>query len=116
MCYNTGMSKALIARDTGCPDYIFIPRNRIRTIRSDKDSHFTESLAKNASESENLTGLVCNKIVIAGISVLAKQPLHYRLSFFSRDTLTDSDLDQDTFLGGVEIDLSKYSMEEMGIE
>jgi len=104
------MAKVITARGIGGPDYIFIPRNRIHTIRSDKDVHFTGSLAKNASESENITGLQCDKIVITSVAIKSKQSLRYRLHFFSRDGFTNSDLDSDAFLGSVDLDLPTYGL------
>ena len=108
MCYNNGMSKAITARSTGSPDYIFIPRCRLHMVTSDKDSHFTESLAKNASESENLTGLVSNKILVRNVAISSTQALHFRLEFYARDVFTDLDLDVDSFVGAVDLDVDTY--------
>jgi len=102
------MGKILTARGAGGPDYILIPTPKIQTVRSDKDVHFTGALAKNESEQENLTGLISNKITIQGVSISAAQSLHFRLEFYSKDSFTDSDLDVDTFMGAVELDLTKY--------
>ena len=108
MNYNITMGKVLTARGTGSPDHILIASPRLTTVRSDKDIHFTGSLAKNASEEENLTGLLSNKIKITGITIHSDQELHFQLQFFSRDTFTDSDLDEDTFVGAVDLDVPKY--------
>jgi len=102
------MGKAIIARRAGSPDYILIVSPKLATIRSDKDTHFTGSLAKNAGEEENLTGLLSNKIMITGITIHSDQGLHFQLQFFSRNTFTDSDLDEDTFVGAVDLDVPKY--------
>jgi len=102
------MGKSIISRGTGSPDFVMFPVRRIDAIRSDKDVHFTEALVKNASEQENLTGLESDRITITGITLKSKQALRYRLLFFSRDTFTDSDLDDDVFIGAVELDLSTY--------
>lgn len=102
------MGKILTARKAGGPDYILMPRTRIHKIRSDKDVHFTGALAKNESEQENLTELISNKIIIQGVAISAAQSLHFRLEFYSKDSFTDSDLDEDTFIGAVELDLTKY--------
>jgi len=42
------------------------------------------------------------------VSIRAAQSLHFRLEFYSKDSFTDSDLDVDTFIGAVELDLTKY--------
>jgi len=102
------MGKIISAKRAGSPDYILIPTPRIQTIRSDKDIHFTGSLAKNAGEEENLTGLISNKIKITGIVIHSDQNLHFQLQFYSKDTFTDSDLDEDTFVGAVDLDVHKY--------
>ena len=102
------MGKAIIARRAGSPDYILIVSPKLATIRSDKDIHFTGSLAKNASEEENLTGLISNKIKITGVAVHSKQSLHFQLQFFSKSNFTSSDLDEDFFVGAVELEIPKY--------
>ena len=98
----------ITAEGVGGPDYIFLSRPRIQKVRSDKRLHFTGALAKNASEEENLTGLIHNKIIITGVTITSRQSLRYQLLFFSKDGFTDSDLDKDTFIGSVEIDMSNY--------
>jgi len=102
------MSKILTSRGEGSPDYIIIKRPKLSVVRSDKSLNFTGALAKNESEEENLTGLVSNKIRITQVSIHSDQELHFQLQFFSKDTFTDPDLDVDTFVGAVELDLSKY--------
>lgn len=75
------------------------------TLRSDKDSHFTGAIAQNAVESENLTGLAWNKVRIRGIMLQADQQLKFRLIFWSKDTLDDTNLDLDAYIGEQEVDL-----------
>lgn len=98
----------LKAQLTGAPDHIFINRPRLCSLRSDKNSQFTEALAKNESEQESLTGLLANKVMITRVSILSKRALCFRLSFFSRAASTNVDLDSDTFVGIVEANLDKY--------
>ena len=105
------MGKRITARRAGSPDHILIVSPRLATIRSDKDTHFTGSLAKNVGEEENLTGLIANRIKITEVTIHSDQPLHYQLQFFSKDTFVDSDLDYDTFVGAVELDLSTYGVQ-----
>ena len=102
------MSKILTSRGEGSPDYIIIKRPKLSVVRSDKSLNFTGALAKNESEEENLTGLVSNKILIRNVAINSVQALHFRLEFYSKDSFTDSDLDVDTFIGAVELDLEKY--------
>jgi len=102
------MGKTLTGRRAGMVDYIEAARYPSRNVVSDSNRHFTEELVKNESEQENLTGLVSNKIIVRNVAINTAQALHFRLEFYSRDSFTDLDLDEDTFLGAVELDLTKY--------
>ena len=104
------MSKAITSRGTGSPDYLLSPITKIQKIRSDKDRHFTDALTKNSSEQENVTGLVSNKIVIKGVTLISTQSLHFLLEFYSKDTFTDPDLNEDNFVGAVELDMPTLSL------
>lgn len=93
---------------------ITLPPETIYTLSSDKDTHFAGSLATNAKEDENITGLVGDKIRIYGISLQADQPLHFWLLFWSKDSFDDTDLDADAFLGAIEVDLSLWGLRPGG--
>lgn len=103
------MAQEIVGIRPGSPDHAFPGRFKISNIRSDRAEHFTQELAQGESEQENIGGLLANRIIIQNITVNAKQNLKFRLSFFSRNTFTDSDLDDDTFIDSVIIDLSKYA-------
>ena len=105
------MGKSITPKEAGAPDFIELGYPGLSSLRSDKDTHFTESLAKNASEQESIAGLETNRINLTGVSIQAKQALHYRLLFFSSADFTDSDLDVDTFIGSVDLDLPQYGIE-----
>lgn len=75
-------------------------------IDSDKDSHFTTSIAQNAIETENLTGLSDSNITITGVSVQADEALDFRLWLFGTDGHADTDLDDDEFIDFVDLDLA----------
>lgn len=96
-------------RGTGAPDHIIDAQTRVWRIRSEKGLHFTGALAQGESESENIPGLEGSRITITGVRIIAKQALHYRLSFFSKDSFGDSDLNSDSFIGSVDVDLSRYN-------
>lgn len=102
------MGKAITSRGVGAPDFKGIERYPSRSVVSEAGIHFTDELVKDASEQENVAGLVSNKILIRNVSISSTQPLHFRLEFYSRDTFTDSDLNEDPFVGSVELDLSTY--------
>ena len=76
-----------------------------RRIRSDKDTHFTGAIAYNAAEQENLTGLVASRLTIESVMIQAMEKLHYQLRFYSRDTFWSGDMDLDTLIGVVDLDL-----------
>ena len=102
------MGEIITARGIGGPDFADLSRFPSRNVVSDSKVHFTSALAKNESEQENLTGLVSNKALIRNVAINSAQALHFRLEFYSRDSFTNSDLDVDTFLGAVDLDLSEY--------
>lgn len=100
-----------------CYGMSFLPREKggaverllpFHTIRSDKDDHFTGAIAQNAVEEESLTGLIANKVRITGIVILSDQQLDYRVAFYSTDGFANADLDLDTLINEVELDLISY--------
>lgn len=102
------MGKEVTSRGAGGPDFRFLGKYSSRTVSSDADRHFTEELAQDESEQENLTGLISSKILIRNVSISSVQPLRFRLEFYSRDTFTNSDLNEDTFVGAVELNIPEY--------
>jgi len=102
------MGKVITSRGIGAPDFLILGKYLSRNVVSNPEQQFTEELTKDGSEQENVTGLVSSKILIRNVSINSVQPLHLRIEFYSKDTFTNSDLDVDTFLGAVELDLTKY--------
>lgn len=94
------------------------------TIKTDKDSHFTGSIAQYAKEDESLVGLITNKIDITGIAIYSDQNIKYKVLFFSKDTFDDSDLDLESYNAQVNLNLpvdgflfgSTYYMDVNGLE
>ena len=83
------------------------PQAFFQRLRSDKDSHFSGAIAQNAIESEDLTGLLANKIRIRSISVTSDQALDYDLLFFGSDAFANtSDLDLEHFQGIIPLDIA----------
>ena len=72
---------------------------------TDKDVEFTGPIAVNAKEDENLAGLAANKIVITDVLFEGLENLHFRLLFWSRDSFDNADVDIDTLLGFVDLDI-----------
>jgi len=102
------MGKVLTARGVGGPDFADLSRFPSRNVVSNAAQHFTLELAKNESEQENLIGLISSNVLIRNVAINSAQALHFRLEFYAKDTFTDSDLDVDTLIGAVDLDLTKY--------
>ena len=96
---------AFTAEKTKAGEETLIP---FYTMRSDKDTHFTGSIAQNAVEEESLTGLISNKVRITGIIILSDQELAYRVILYSTDAFADADLDVDSLINEFEFDLPGY--------
>ena len=102
------MAKVITSRGEGGPDFKIMGKYPSRNVVSEASTQFTDELAKNSSEQENLTGLVSNKILIRNVAINMVRPLHLRLEFYSKDTFGDSDLNVDTFIGAVDLNLTEY--------
>lgn len=74
----------------------------IQHIRSDKDTHFTDGIAQNAVEHENIAfpgGLIgCGECVIEAIAIQSDQNLDWDVFFWGTDGNANTDLDLDTFI------------------
>ena len=81
----------------------------IEIINTDKDLHFTEQITVNRQEKENITGLSGNKYLIRGVNIQSDQNLKYRLIFWSKDTFNNTDLDTDSYIDDVILDMTKSS-------
>lgn len=77
-------------------------------LRSDKDTHFTGAIVQNATEEENITGLITNTIRITGVAIQSDQQLDYRVILFGTDGFADTNLDLDYLESEVELDLLSY--------
>ena len=100
--------KELVSIEVGGPEFVELAKFPTRTIKSDSVQHFTDELEKNESEQESLPGLVSNNILIRNVAINSVQPLHFRLEFYAKDSFTDSDLDEDAFIGSVDLDIPGY--------
>ena len=73
---------------------------------SDKDTHFTDAIALDAIEYEDITGLRANKIFIRGINIQCSSALAFRFWLWDSDAHAAADLDTDTFLEFVELNMA----------
>ena len=84
-----------------------MPRIELASAKTDKDTHFTTAIAANGgTEEENLA--IPSKVdycAVHQIRIIGDEALDFRLMFFATDGFADTDLDADTFLGWVDIDL-----------
>jgi hypothetical protein len=71
-------------------------------VSTDKDTHFTGSIAQNAKEDENITGLGFNSGLVVTVTIISDQNLSWDVYFWGTDGADDtSDLDNEKFLGRV---------------
>lgn len=107
-----------IGREAGAEAAVEItaaaPKMVFYTITTDKDAHFTGSLAQYAKEDENLTGLLGNKIRINKVAIQADQNLDFYLFFWRKNTFDDTNLNKDAFIGMIELDLGTLGLQVGG--
>jgi len=106
------MGKAITAKGIGVPDFIRELRTVIYSVASDKDSHFTDELAKNAVERENISGLRSNRVRISKVSIQADQRLLFEVLLYGSDDFEEADLDEDKFIASVELNLPTYGFQQ----
>lgn len=81
------------------------PADEPQWLVTDKDVEFTGAIILNAKADENLAGLAADKVVITDVMLEGDENLHFYLLFWGTDGFEDADLDIDSFLGFVELDL-----------
>ena len=79
---------------------------KISITKTDKDTHFTGAIVQFDHETENLTGLTDDRIFIRGVNIQSDQNLKFRLIFWTKDTFSNADLDVDTYIDDVILDMS----------
>jgi len=89
------------------PGIINIDRaERIMTISTDKDVHFTGAIGLNQIEYEDIPGLPTNKITIRGVNIQAEEARLYTLWLWKSSTHANSDLDVDSFRDFINLDVA----------
>ena len=106
------MAKSITARGIGAPDFVKEFRPVVYTVASDKDTHFTEALIKNAIERENITGLRSDRVRITKVAIQSDQQLWYEILLYATDDFEESDLDSDKFIGSIEFNLPVYGFQQ----
>ncbi len=79
---------------------------KIEILTTNSTIHFTEELLKNEFENEDITNLHSNNCVINGISILSKQALNFRLLFWKNNTFNNSNINNNSYIGNIELDLT----------
>lgn len=79
---------------------------KISIVETDKDVEFTGLISQYDHEEVNLTGLTDNRIFVRGVNIQADQNLKFRLIFWTKDTFANTDLDEDSYIDDVILDMS----------
>lgn len=78
-----------------------LPLLPVTRLQTDKDTQFTDGLAQNAAENENLVGLSANEGAIEDVVIIATERLAYELQFYATDGFRNADMDVTRYLGSV---------------
>lgn len=78
---------------------------KISVIKTIASAHFTDSIAQNEHESENITELFSDSVYVRGVNIQTTQNLHFRLIFWNKDTFENTDLDVDSYIDHVDLDI-----------
>jgi hypothetical protein len=79
---------------------------KIEIYSTNKDTDFTGAIVMNDHQKLNLTGLLSNRYMVRGVNIQSIQPLKYRLIFWSSSAFDNVDLNLDTYIDDVELDMS----------
>ena len=86
----------------------------VYTLRTTSTVEFAGAIVTNATEEENIAGLVANKVRITGVAIISDQQLDYRLIFFGSDTFANADPDVDAFRNEVELNIPGFGFQIAG--
>lgn len=101
------LARLVIATDAASPlDVNLVVASGTTLLRTDKDTLFTDALAVNAFENENLVGLPANIVRVKSVVILSVQRLGWELQFYGRDTFQNADADLDQFQEAIEFALT----------
>lgn len=81
---------------------------QIKVFSTVSTLHFTGAIAYRGHESENITGLLTNKYKIISVNIQSMQPLNYMLEFYGSDGFDSTDLDSDSFLDHIVLDMTDF--------
>ena len=104
------MANSIIGKEYGMPDGVKDHRLKIETLKVSGKLYFTGAIAKNATEQENVLGLMSDKILIKRITIKSNQPLKYRLSLYGSRDFGSSDINLDSKLCSVDANMILYGV------
>lgn len=81
---------------------------QIEIFSTSSTSHFTGLIAYQGHESENIKRLSTNRYLVRGVNIQSTQPLKFLLEFYGSDTFDSSNIDTDTFIDHIELDMTSY--------
>lgn len=87
---------------------------KIEIITTNRTTHFTDQLLINEFENENINGLSANNCIIYGVSIQSKQALHFKLVFWKKNTFNNDDMNLDTYIGDIDLDLTTKPVFKIG--
>jgi len=79
---------------------------KIEIVSTDDTVHFTGAIVQFDQEKENLKGLSGNRFTIRGVNIQSVQPLKFNLIFWSTSGFNNTDLNVDSFIDFVTLDMS----------
>ena len=108
------MAGDIVGRGYGSPDFVKELRPSTYSVSTDKDSHFTDQLIQDASESENVSGLRSSRVRILKAVMQSDQQLKFGLFIYRTKDFDDLDIDSDKFVGYLEFNSPRYGVQQSG--
>lgn len=109
----------------GLPNVVRIYRRPVRNLEeaigtditflsTDTKGYFRSAIAQNTKEDANISGLQGNHIHVLAVIIQALEQLSYRVLFWTKDTFDDVDIDQDSYVDHVDLDLPNLGVQIAG--
>lgn len=95
-------------------EHSYSPEELLVRLSSDKDNHFTGAIAQDAKEDEDIIGLKSNHIRITRVAIQADENLRFRFLLWKTDGKDDADLDVDSFLAAIDLDIPSEGLRIAG--
>lgn len=86
----------------------------LQLLSTDVNGQFNGAIAQNAKEDADIPGLPVNEVELINVSIQAKEQLRFRLFFWTRKRKDELQLDEDSFLDFVDLDLANLGVQIAG--